>query len=91
MLTFWKQDNGLKQVKKYEKNSWINVVAPTQEEISYLTDIQRVPLDFITDILDIDERSRSEVEGRWLLIFLFVFQPIAFKTMFLIIRFPWEF
>lgn len=70
MLTFWKQDNGLKQVKKYEKNSWINVVAPTQEEISYLTDIQRVPLDFITDILDIDERSRSEVEGRWLLIII---------------------
>jgi magnesium transporter len=57
MLTFWKQDNGLKQLKKYEK-------------ISYLTDIQRVPLDFITDILDIDERSRSEVEGRWLLIII---------------------
>jgi magnesium transporter len=70
MLTFWKQDSGLKQLKKYEKNSWINVVAPTQEEISYLTDIQRVPLDFITDILDIDERSRSEVEGRWLLIII---------------------
>ncbi len=70
MLTFWKQDGGLKQIKKYEKNSWINVVAPTQEEISYLTDIQRVPLDFITDILDIDERSRSEVEGRWLLIII---------------------
>jgi magnesium transporter len=70
MLTFWKQDNGLKQIKKYDKNSWINVVAPTQEEINYLTDIQRVPIDFITDILDIDERSRSEVEGRWLLIII---------------------
>jgi magnesium transporter len=70
MLTYWKQDNGLKKIKKFEKNSWIHVVNPTQDEISYLTDIQRVPVDFITDILDIDERSRSEVEGRWLLIII---------------------
>lgn len=68
MLTIWKQDNGLKQVEKYEKNTWINVINPTRTEIELLTEEYHVPLDFINDILDVDERSRTEMEGRWLLV-----------------------
>lgn len=68
MLTIWKQDNGLKQVDKYEKNTWINVINPTRTEIEQLTEEYHVPLDFINDILDVDERSRTEMEGRWLLV-----------------------
>lgn len=68
MLTIWKQEDGLKQISKYEKNCWINVINPTRSEIDLLVNEHHVPIDFITDTLDIDERSRTEMEGRWLLI-----------------------
>jgi magnesium transporter len=78
MITIWKQDNGLVQVSRFERNTWINVISPSQEEIEKLINYYRVPSEFITDILDIDERSRSEVEGRWLMIILRI--PVHSQT-----------
>lgn len=68
MITYWKNDNGLIQIPKYEKNCWIDVVRPTLQEVKTLIEQYKLDADFITDVLDIDERSRSEVEGRWLMI-----------------------
>lgn len=78
MISIWKQDNGLVQVDRFERNTWINVINPSQEEIEKLTNYYRVPSEFITDILDVDERSRSEVEGRWLMIILRI--PVHSQT-----------
>ena len=50
-------------ISKAENNSWVNVVPPLkQEEFSELSESLDIPLDFLTDSLDIDERSRFEEE-----------------------------
>lgn len=49
------------QVDKPDNGAWVNVLPPLkQEEFSELADELDIPLDFLTDSLDIDERSRFE-------------------------------
>ena len=50
-------------IDKPEDGSWINVLPPLkQEEFSELAEQLEIPIDFLTDSLDIDERSRFEKE-----------------------------
>ena len=51
------------QVDEVQRGAWINVSPPLkQEEFNRLSEQLKVPLDFLTDSLDIDERSRFEEE-----------------------------
>lgn len=51
------------EIDKPEEGSWINVLPPLkQEEFSELSEKLDIPIDFLTDSLDIDERSRFEKE-----------------------------
>ncbi|HTE25032.1 magnesium transporter CorA family protein [Flavitalea sp.] len=51
------------EIDKAENGSWVNVLPPLrQEEFSELSNSLDIPLDFLTDSLDIDERSRFEEE-----------------------------
>lgn len=48
-------------IAKPENGSWVNILPPLkQEEFSELSLSLDIPLDFLTDSLDIDERSRFE-------------------------------
>jgi magnesium transporter len=48
-------------IEKPEIGSWVNVVPPLkQEEFNELSTALDIPIDFLTDSLDIDERSRFE-------------------------------
>jgi magnesium transporter len=48
-------------IDKPEQGSWVNVLPPLkQEEFSELSTTLEIPIDFLTDSLDIDERSRFE-------------------------------
>lgn len=48
-------------ITKPENGSWVNIIPPLkQEEFSELSKSLEIPLDFLTDSLDIDERSRFE-------------------------------
>lgn len=50
-------------ITKPENGSWVNIIPPLkQEEFSELSVALDIPLDFLTDSLDIDERSRFEEE-----------------------------
>jgi magnesium transporter len=50
-------------ITKPENGSWVNIIPPLkQEEFSELSQSLDIPLDFLTDSLDIDERSRFEEE-----------------------------
>lgn len=52
------------EIDKPEDGSWVNVLPPLkQEEFSELANKLDIPIDFLTDSLDIDERSRFEKEG----------------------------
>ncbi|MGL5981633.1 MAG: magnesium transporter CorA family protein [Phocaeicola sp.] len=48
-------------------NCWINVECPTEDDFKFLTEELHVPDYFLEDISDVDERSRTEQEGDWLL------------------------
>lgn len=51
------------EINKAEDGAWINVLPPLkQEEFSELSAGLDIPIDFLTDSLDIDERSRFEEE-----------------------------
>jgi len=64
MLQYFKNENGhTLAIEKPESGSWINIVPPLkQEEFSEVAEALDIPLDFLSDSLDIDERSRFEVE-----------------------------
>jgi len=50
-------------IDKPEIGAWVNVLPPLkQEEFSELSETLDIPIDFLKDSLDIDERSRFEIE-----------------------------
>ncbi len=64
MLQFFKNENGhTLAIEKPETGAWVNIVPPLkQEEFHEVSAALDIPLDFLTDSLDIDERSRYELE-----------------------------
>jgi magnesium transporter len=64
MIQYFKNiDHKTVSVTRPENGTWVNIVPPLkQEEFSELSLALDIPLDFLTDSLDIDERSRFEEE-----------------------------
>lgn len=63
------EDRQLETAGDYSKGSWINMVSPTEEEISEVSSRLNLPLNFLKDPLDDEERPRIEKEdGNVLLI-----------------------
>ncbi len=62
MIQYFKNVNQLTvEIVKPEAGAWVNVSPPLkQEEFSELSTSLEIPIDFLTDSLDIDERSRFE-------------------------------
>jgi magnesium transporter len=51
------------EVEHPENGTWVNILPPLkQQEFSTLSEELEIPLDFLTDSLDIDERARFEEE-----------------------------
>jgi len=68
MITYWQMiPNGLLPLNSFEKGCIVNVTDPTPSELSTLRTTLKVPDDFLADIIDVDERSRMEVEDDLLL------------------------
>lgn len=58
-----KQNRTLVELDDMHSACWVNISPPfNQEELEYLAQELDIPLDFLTDSLDIDERSRYERE-----------------------------
>lgn len=56
-------DNKTYSIDKPESGAWVNVLPPLKdEEFTELSESLEIPLDFLTDSLDIDERTRFEEE-----------------------------
>jgi magnesium transporter len=64
MIQYFKNiDHQTIETDKPEAGTWINVLPPLkQEEFSNLSDELDIPIDFLKDSLDIDERSRYEID-----------------------------
>lgn len=70
MITYWSYNNGFVALKNVRKNCWISVTDPTEEEIAFLTGKLKVPEEELNDILDMDERARTEMDESWFSIIL---------------------
>lgn len=64
MIQYFKnQDQRTIEIHAPEPGAWVNVLPPLkQEEFQQLSDNLEIPLDFLSDSLDIDERSRYEID-----------------------------
>jgi magnesium transporter len=70
MITYWTYNNGFTAVETFQKNDWISVTNPTEDEIEFLTRKLKVPAEELNDILDVDERARSEMDESWFTIII---------------------
>ncbi len=63
MITIYKSVDGkLTTVDQIEDNCWVNVIRPNERELQELSEQTGIPVDFLADPLDIDERARFEME-----------------------------
>lgn len=70
MKTYWNTNNGLRTIKEWEPNCWIQVTCPTEQDRHQLEDTYQIPEYFFSDISDADERARYEYDEGWQLIIL---------------------
>lgn len=70
MKIFRWQENRFIPADKIERHCLINLISPEKNELEKLSGEMLIPFDFLTDPLDIDERSRIEIEDGVLLIVL---------------------
>jgi len=64
MVQYFKNaDHQTVEIRQPEQGAWINVMPPLkQEEFEELSLALEIPIDFLRDSLDIDERSRYEID-----------------------------
>lgn len=70
MITYWETGTSFTRLNEFHPNCWINSQELTNEEVELLIREHNVPRDFVMDVLDIDERSRIEVDGDTVLIIM---------------------
>lgn len=54
---------GIVETDKIEQNCWVNFVKPSKEDIVEFGEKFEIPLEFLNSALDIEEKSRVEIEG----------------------------
>lgn len=64
MVQFFKNINGVTTaIEKPDNETWVNILPPLKhEEFAEIAKTLEIPLEFLQDSLDIDERSRFELE-----------------------------
>ncbi|AIQ57835.1 magnesium transporter CorA family protein [Paenibacillus borealis] len=64
MLTAYRtsRDGTLGIRPSFEKNSWINMTAPSKEEINEVSLFYNIPIEFLEDPLDLEESARIEYD-----------------------------
>ncbi len=72
MIQYFKNiDHQTVSIERPENGAWVNILPPfKQEEFTELSDQLDIPVDFLTDSLDIDERARYEEDDNVKLIVL---------------------
>ncbi|GAK60468.1 Mg2 transporter protein CorA family protein [Candidatus Vecturithrix granuli] len=76
----------IQAIETFEKGCWIHVTSPTSEELHHISEALQIPMNFLTDPLDTNERSRIEVDERNVLIVVRIplfnnEQDVAFTTL----------
>ena len=56
------------EIDRLEKGCWIDVVAPSEEELQEIAAATKIQMDFLTAPLDEEEKSRIEIEDEQILV-----------------------
>lgn len=56
--------------KSWQNDCWICIELPTEQDDRYLIQELNIPQAFLSDIHDVDERPRIEIEDGWTLMIL---------------------
>jgi magnesium transporter len=70
MIKIFRSFGGYFEIPRAEKGCWVNVINPTDTEITRLKEEFIVPEDILLDILDADERPRLEYDDEWWLVIM---------------------
>ena len=63
MLSIFKTTpSGLLRLDDFEPGAWIDLVSPTDEELSRVAETLNIPLPFLRGPLDAEEKSRVDIE-----------------------------
>ena len=64
MIQYFKNINGVTTaIEKADNETWVNILPPLKhEEFAEVSETLEIPIEFLQDSLDIDERSRFELE-----------------------------
>lgn len=71
------QEGMLEEISEITCGCWINMISPTEEEILTVSETLQIPLEFLRDPLDEEERSRIEKDEENVLIIVNI--PLASK------------
>ncbi|ANU13297.1 Magnesium and cobalt transport protein CorA [Planococcus halocryophilus Or1] len=52
----------LETIESFDQNCWINITAPSQEELEKVSQHFNIPMDFLVDPLDLEETARIEYD-----------------------------
>lgn len=70
MRKFLSSNAGFAELDVWQEDCWINIEMPTEKDSRYLTEELQIPEAFLSDIQDVDERPRIELEEGWTLMIL---------------------
>ena len=70
MISYWKCKDGFSEIHQWKSGCWVKVTSPTDDELAILKERFAVPMDFIHDADDVEERPRVDHEDNWLLVFV---------------------
>ena len=69
MTKYYKTNNGvIEELQEGHAGCWVSMIAPTQEELNTISKIYQIDIDDLKAGLDIDERSRIEVEDTYTMV-----------------------
>ena len=70
MIRYWKCKEGFNEINQWKSGCWVKVTNPTAEELDVLKERFDVPLYFIHDAEDNEERPRVDHDAGWMLVFI---------------------
>ena len=79
MFTTDLETNKTTKTKQYQKGNWINLVAPSEEEIKTVCESVQIKEDFIRYALDYEEKARIDIEDEDNTILFIIDVPVLEK------------
>ncbi|MFF3099780.1 magnesium transporter CorA family protein [Viridibacillus arvi] len=63
IITYKSSRDGILEIKEnFEKNSWINITSPSEEELKEVSHLCNIPIEFLEDPLDLEESARIQYD-----------------------------